>query len=241
MKTCSTCSDLKPLSEYSKHGPSKDGLNQRCNACRAIARKRMREADPEKYRAQKKKYYDANVELERARKRADYAKHKESRLEACREYRINNKESVLSANRAWKEKNRGHVNSLSAIQRIRNIDAVRAQAREYIARNKEKVNKANAEYKKNNPHIAAAYQTRRRAKKLNATPKWADINKILGLYEYSREIMLRAGIRHEVDHIVPLLSEFVCGLHCEANLQVIPESENRSKSNRFWPDMPDAI
>lgn len=40
-----------------------------------------------------------------------------------------------------------------------------------------------------------------------------------------------------VDHIVPLQSNWVCGLHCEANLRVIPGAENESKRNFWWPQM----
>lgn len=45
------------------------------------------------------------------------------------------------------------------------------------------------------------------------------------------------GIQHQVDHIVPLRHPLVCGLHCEANLQVIPALDNQRKSNRIWPNM----
>lgn len=48
------------------------------------------------------------------------------------------------------------------------------------------------------------------------------------------------AIPWEVDHIVPLNNDLVCGLHCEANLQVIPAIANLSKNNSWWPDMPDA-
>ena len=46
------------------------------------------------------------------------------------------------------------------------------------------------------------------------------------------------GVPWHVDHQVPLQSEFVCGLHCAANLQVITGAENNRKRNHYWPDMP---
>jgi hypothetical protein len=53
------------------------------------------------------------------------------------------------------------------------------------------------------------------------------------------QIRTRAtGVLHEIDHVVPLRSKIVCGLHAETNIRVIPAFENRSKGNRHWPDMP---
>jgi len=37
---------------------------------------------------------------------------------------------------------------------------------------------------------------------------------------------------HHVDHIVPLVSQLVCGL------QILDAKANIEKGNRSWPDMP---
>jgi hypothetical protein len=37
----------------------------------------------------------------------------------------------------------------------------------------------------------------------------------------------------ELDHIIPIRGRNVCGLHIAENLQVVPRSVNRRKSNRF--------
>jgi hypothetical protein len=90
-------------------------------------------------------------------------------------------------------------------------------------------------YRQANPHIINALNAKRRASKLQATPSWANKEHIDSVYLLA-SINRKAGLDVHVDHIVPLLSDLVCGLHCESNLQLLHSSNNTSKGNRHWPD-----
>lgn len=70
-----------------------------------------------------------------------------------------------------------------------------------------------------------------------APPAWADPRKIRAIYDGRDRIELEPGIPHDVDHVVPLVNMLVCRLHCEANLRIVPAALNRSKSNKFDPDL----
>lgn len=66
----------------------------------------------------------------------------------------------------------------------------------------------------------------RKAKKLRATPKWYDREKIRDIYKSCPQ-------GFHVDHIIPLINDLVCGFHLESNLQYLTAEENLSKGNKF--------
>lgn len=81
-------------------------------------------------------------------------------------------------------------------------------------------------YIKNNRSLFNAYKANYRARKLDASPSWADLTAIKLIYKNRPSNMA-------VDHIIPLQGNLVCGLHVENNLQYLSKEENSSKSNKF--------
>lgn len=90
------------------------------------------------------------------------------------------------------------------------------------------------EYKKiwnqNNPDKLAAIRVRRRYNERQAIPKWltqAHLNEIQAIYLAAKETNM------EVDHIIPLQSKYVCGLHVPWNLQLLTSIQNKKKGNKL--------
>lgn len=84
----------------------------------------------------------------------------------------------------------------------------------------------------------SAKTARRRAQQARATPTWANPGKVRAFYESADALNMLTGEWYHVDHVVPLRSPLVCGLHNEFNLQILAAAENQAKSNRHWPGMP---
>jgi len=127
-------------------------------------------------------------------------------------------------------------------------EAAKAAGRRYYERNKETVKaRSNArpieekrthrnKHKKENPELYKALTSVRKRRHRNATPKWITPEQKLAmrnLYLKAQELTKIAGERYVVDHIIPLISESVCGLHVPWNLRVITQEENLKKSNKL--------
>jgi hypothetical protein len=134
-----------------------------------------------------------------------YANNREAQKERSAKYKSENPEQVREYQRAWY---------------LVNSDIAKRASLSWARRHRGKCSATNA---------------KRRSAKLSATPAWVEFDAILSLYTEARSKSESEGVVYHVDHIVPLQSEFVCGLHCLSNLQIIPGKENISKGNRTWP------
>ena len=72
---------------------------------------------------------------------------------------------------------------------------------------------------------------RYRATKMNQTPELTQQEKydIMKVYKLAKKLTEETGVKHEVDHIMPLSKG---GIHHPYNLQVLTKYENQSKGNR---------
>lgn len=224
MCVCKKCNADKPLDEF-QLDKRRNKHYGTCRKCRTKAqndrrlanldesRKRTREylrewraKNPEKAAAINKKYDEKNRS-----KRSEYAK----------QYRKANPEKVLAQNKAWAaanpEKIKGYVKKATKAWYERNPDY---QSNFYKA-NKER-------------YVAA--RARRRAAQESATPNWLTaIHKamIQQMYDVSEARFIQTGVKHHVDHIVPINGKNVSGMHVPWNLQVVTARENLSKGWRF--------
>ena len=202
-----------------------------------------RAANIDKMRAYSKAYYLANRDERIAASKADYVKNTErnkARIAAyCAlhaehykakhaEYHVANRDALNAANRI-----RSAIASANRTPEAKAARNAAGRANHFANREKRLLQKA--EWSRANPAKNSGYSNKRRAFKLNATPVWADLTAIERIYELAVQRTADTGIKHEVDHIVPLISEWVCGLHVEHNLRVMERGLNRSKGNFFVP------
>lgn len=81
-----------------------------------------------------------------------------------------------------------------------------------------------------------ANSAKRRAIIKQATPLWYEKYSVLLMYQKREELSKIWDIELEVDHIIPLQSNVVCGLHCWDNLQLLENTINNQKHSKFVKD-----
>ena len=130
---------------------------------------------------------------------------------------------------AWYQANKERIKILRIAYREKNKERIAKSVFSYHASHKESVKKIKAKWRDNNKSYYVAKCAERYARKLNATPVWADLDAI-------RDVYIEAQYQQmHVDHTIPLKGKTVCGLHVWDNLQLLTERENCRKGNSWTP------
>lgn len=211
MKICNICKVAKPLDRYSKASRHPDGLQYRCKECM-------------------KEYRRVNIDRLEARRSELYMQNRNAILAAFKVYRENNPEIVRERKADYHRRNKDRIVAKVKQWRIENPERNAELAREQMKKQRAK-----------KPWMSSQYASERKATKINATPTWANRSKMVEFYKSASALNMLLGVWHHVDHIVPLRSPLVCGMHNEFNLQILTADENVRKGNRHWPDMPGTL
>lgn len=186
------------------------------------------------------------------RSAASYQKRRVANLKRSKEYRKENAERITKYLRKWYKKNREKIIARSKAYQSRPERRKADKARladSYQERREEIRARQNAQnatpegrrrqrvrYLKHysaNPSYYTAKATVRRNREIRARLPWVRYVDLQPWYEMASAITKRTGVKHVVDHIVPLVNGNVCGLHVPWNLRVIPELENLRKFNKL--------
>ena len=173
------------------------------------------------------------IQCARDRASAQRTEKGESYLIEQQAYRVKNSEqrNLQARERrldpAHKEKVLAHLQAKAA----ENPEWRKETSRRSYEKHREKIRTQQAESRPRFRGRNNALDRLKKARKIQATPVWADLDAIRQIYTEA------AAQGMHVDHIIPLRSKFVCGLHVQNNLQLLEPVENMRKNNSFNPDL----
>lgn len=225
MKKCTKCGVEKPTDEFYRDRGAKSGRRADCKQCNESRHAKWLASNSARHNASTRTWQKANPEKASAYAARWRKANREKARGYTRKWRLANPEKMSASAAMSREKNLAKFKARNTQRRLENLAKFRAREKQWVKSHRAQVN---------------AKHARHTAQKLAATPAWANQSCILRVYREALFFTERDGTPWHVDHIVPLQSFLVCGLHCEDNLQVLPGIENMSKGNRYWPDMPRA-
>jgi hypothetical protein len=202
MKTCTTCGETKPHSEYHSQKKSKDGLRSSCKQCRNLKNSEYRKNNPEKVRDSWVSYKEKNTELVKQR---------------LKDWMVANKEKARARSSEWYAANKEKVKAKASLWQKQNKEKVKAMSAAYYAKNPEKFKSAS--------HT-------RRARKIKAGGKLSkDLPVKLFKLQRGKCACCKKplGKNYHMDHIIPLA---LGGANTDDNIQLLRATCNLQKHTK---------
>lgn len=184
----------------------------------------------------------------------------ECKLLNTREHRKNNSERVKAKDAEKRRTNKVNIKKAQQKHYWNNQEKFKQLRADYAKNFPEEKKAASKNWADNNPDKVAATASKRRAQQVDATPlfvakkykqtesaeqkaEFKDIRKLMrdqiaSIHAEAQRLTKETGIKHSVDHIWPVVPKEgdPRGLHVPWNLQILPQTENASKSNKLPND-----
>ena len=135
------------------------------------------------------------------------------------QYRKDNPEKVAESQKKWAQAN---------------PEKVKAIRKKWKQANPEKKAAIDKKYEQANPHKKRAANAKRRATILKASGPWTDHKLFEEMSAECVRLEKLTGIKFHIDHSVPLQGKGVSGLHIEGNWEILTESDNTRKGNKWY-------
>lgn len=236
MKTCYKCLKNKDLTEFQKDRNKKDGVRPICKTCCRFYKRLAYQKRPK-----------GNFDIKKCDRCCE--------VQLCTEFSINRytgdglknicKSCDKKTRDEWNNKNPEKIEKHKKTAKIKKLLQPKKPKKNrirksddpsYIEKYKKEKALYDAEYSKLNPGKRNAATMKRYAAKLNATPLGLTENhwkQIEWFYVEASRLTKETGIKHCVDHIIPLQGKACSGLHAPWNLQILTKNNNSVKNRKF--------
>lgn len=151
-------------------------------------------------------------------------------------YRALHKVEISAQGGDYYQRNRQKTLEKQKITRSKNRNKRRIYETEYYTLHKEEIAAYKSQWMKDNPEKVVSSRARRRA--LEDRAVLSGLNEghwkqMVFIYKEAARLTRETGIKHHVDHILPIRGKDITGLHAPWNLQILTASENLKKSIKF--------